>query len=86
MLFYANTLGISSKYLSFVCTCYSRRNASAWIDEAVIQKAKAMILVHHYSLSETSDALHFPTVSSFSRFFKRVTNETPKMYLQKEQK
>ena len=45
-----------------------------------------MILVHHYSLSETSDALHFPTVSSFSRFFKRVTNETPKMYLQKEQK
>ena len=29
---------------------------------------------------------HFPTVSSFSRFFKRVTNETPKMYLQKEQK
>ena len=86
VLFYANTLGISSKYLSFVCTCYSRKNASAWIDEAVIQKAKAMILVHHYSLSETSDALHFPTVSSFSRFFKRVTNETPKMYLQKEQK
>ena len=86
VLFYANTLGISSKYLSYVCTCYSRRNASAWIDEAVIQKAKAMILVHHYSLSETSDALHFPTVSSFSRFFKRVTNETPKMYLQKEQK
>lgn len=76
--YYAQQLGISSKYLSFVCTGYSKKNASAWIDEAVIQKAKAMILVHHYSLGETSDALHFPTVSSFSRYFKRVTGITPK--------
>ena len=84
--FYAETLGISSKYLSFVCTCYSKKNASAWIDEAVIQKAKAMILVHHYSLGETSEALHFPTVSSFSRFFKRVTGDTPREFLRKESK
>ena len=76
--YYAECLGISSKYLSFVCTSYSKKNASAWIDEAVIQKAKAMILVHHYSLGETSEALHFPTVSSFSRYFKRVTGITPK--------
>ena len=76
--YYAECLGISSKYLSFVCTSYSKKNASAWIDEAVIQKAKAMILVHHYSLGETSEALHFPTMSSFSRYFKRVTGITPK--------
>ncbi len=78
--FYAQTLNISSKYLSFVCTSYSKKNASAWIDEAVIQKAKALIIVHHYSLSETSDILHFPTVSSFSRFFKRVVGITPKEF------
>ena len=78
--YYANQLGISSKYLSFVCTSYSKKNASAWIDEAVIQKAKALILVHHYSLRETSQALHFPNVSSFSRYFKRVANMTPKEF------
>lgn len=83
--FYAQTLNISSKYLSFVCTSYSKKNASSWIDEAVIQKAKAMILVHHYSLSETSEALHFPTVSSFSRFFKRVTGITPKEFAHSQQ-
>lgn len=83
VLFYAKALNISSKYLSFVCTCYSNKNASSWIDEAVIQKAKAMMVVHHYSLSETSDALHFSTVSSFSRYFKRVTGMTPKEYTKK---
>ena len=79
--FYANTLNISSKYLSFVCTSYSKKNASSWIDEAVIQKAQAMMLVHHYSLSETCEALHFSTISSFSRYFKRVTGLTPKEFV-----
>lgn len=78
--YYAHQLGISSKYLSFVCTSYSKKNASSWIDEAVAQKAKAMLLVHHYTLRETSQALHFPTVSSFSRYFKRVAGITPKEF------
>ena len=79
--YYANLMGISSKYLSFVCISYSQKNASTWIDEAVIQKAKALMVVHRYSFSDTSNALHFPTVSSFSRFFKRVTGITPKAYV-----
>lgn len=79
--YYAKLMGISSKYLSFVCISYSQKNASTWIDEAVIQKAKALMVVHRYSFSETSNALHFPTVSSFSRFFKRVTGITPKAYV-----
>lgn len=79
--YYANLMGISSKYLSFVCISYSQKNASTWIDEAVIQKAKALMVVHRYSFSDTSNALHFPTVSSFSRFFKRVTGTTPKAYV-----
>ena len=78
--YYADQLGISSKYLSFVCSSYSKKNASAWIDEAVIQKAKALILVHHYSLRETCQALHFPNVSSFSRYFKRIAHMTPKEF------
>ena len=82
---YAEALGISSKYLSFVCVSYSNKNASTWIDESVIQKAKALMLVHHYSFSETSDILHFPTVSSFSRFFKRVTGMTPKTFVKSQQ-
>lgn len=84
--YYAKTLGISSKYLSFVCTCYSQKNASTWIDEAVIQKAKALIVVHNYTFTETSYALHFRTVSCFTRYFKRVTGMTPKDFLKMQQK
>ncbi len=79
--YYADQLGISSKYLSFVCISYSKKNASTWIDESVIQKAKAYMIVHHYSFSETSEMLHFPSMSSFSRFFKRATGVTPKEFV-----
>ena len=81
---YANALGISSKYLSYVCISYSNKNASTWIDEAVIQKAKALILVHHYTLSETSEILHFSSISSFSRFFTRVMGMTPKNFVKSQ--
>lgn len=79
--YYANLLNISSKYLSYVCISYSQKNASTWIDNSVIQKAKALMIVHHYTYKQTSEALHFPTVSSFCRFFKRVTKITPKEYV-----
>ena len=82
--YYANTLGISSKYLSYVCISYSNKNASTWIDEAVIQKAKALILVHHYTLSETSEIPHFSSISSFSRFFTRVMGMTPKNFVKSQ--
>lgn len=79
--YYADYLGISSKYLSFVCISYSKKNASSWIDEYVAQKAKVLMTVHNYTFTEVSEALHFQTVSSFSRYFKRVTGVTPKEYM-----
>lgn len=82
--FYAKLLGISSKYLSFVSISYSKKNASTWIDESVIQKAKALMIVHRYTYTETSEIMHFPTVCSFSRFFKRVTGITPKEFVKSQ--
>ena len=79
--YYANLLDISSKYLSFVCVSYSKKNASTWIDESVVKKAIVYMVVHNYTLNQISDLLNFQTISSFSRFFKRVTGETPKEYL-----
>lgn len=83
--YYANQLGISSKYLSFVCISYSQKNASKWIDESVIQKAKALMVVHHYTFGETIEILHFSTVGSYSRFFKRVTGMSPKEFMRRVQ-
>lgn len=81
--YYADLLDISSKYLSFVCISYSNKNASTWIDEYVVQKAKVLMTVHKYSVADVSEMLNFQTSSSFSRYFKRVTGLTPKDYLAK---
>jgi AraC-like DNA-binding protein len=75
--FYASLLGITSKYLSYVCLQYSRRNASTWIDEYVVAKARALQNVHHYSIKRISQELNFISPSSFTRFFKRVTGNPP---------
>jgi AraC-like DNA-binding protein len=75
--FYANLLGITSKYLSFVCLQYSKRNASSWIDEYVVAKARALQNVHHYNIKRISQELNFISPSSFTRFFKRVTGAPP---------
>ena len=82
--YYAEKLGISSKYLSYVCICYSNKNASTWISEAVIQRAKNLMLIQKYSLEEVSIFLHFSTVSNFNRYFKRATGLSPKEFLKKE--
>lgn len=75
--FYAKLLGITSKYLSFVCLQYSHRNASSWIDEYVVAKARALQNVHHYNIKRISQELNFISPSSFTRFFKRVTGAPP---------
>jgi AraC-like DNA-binding protein len=75
--FYAKLLGITSKYLSFVCLQYSQRNASSWIDEYVVAKARALQNVHHYNIKRISQELNFISPSSFTRFFKRVTGNPP---------
>lgn len=83
--YYANLLGISSKYLSFVCICYSKKNASTWIDESVAKKAKVLMTVHGSSFNDICRMLNFQNISSFSRFFKRVTGQTPKEYVRQSQ-
>lgn len=75
--YYADYLGITSKYLSFVCLQYSQKNASSWIDEYVVAKARALQNVHHYNIKRISKELNFISPSSFTRFFKRVTGAPP---------
>ena len=81
--FYSDLQDISPKYLSFVCIHYSNKNASSWIDEYVVTKAKALMNVHHYNITDTAAALNFTTQSSFVRYFKRVTGRSPKEFIVK---
>lgn len=79
--FYADQLGISAKYLSYVAMQYSNRNASQWISEYVAYNAKTMLGPQHMTSTEVANQLNFPTKNSFNRFFKRVTGLSPKDYI-----
>lgn len=79
--FYADKLDITPKYLSAVCVEYSSKNASSWIDEYVISRAKALMREQKYTIKEISEKLNFPSQSFFGRYFKRVTGMSPKRYI-----
>jgi AraC-like DNA-binding protein len=83
--FYASKLGITPKYLSAVTIEYSGKNASSWIDEYVITKAKNLLREQQYNIKEVSEILNFPSQSFFGRYFKRITGMSPKQFISEQQ-
>lgn len=79
--FYADEMQISPKYLSYVTIQYTGKNASQWIGEYVVVKARTLISVHHKTTAEVAEILNFENSNSFNRFFKRVTDMTPREYI-----
>ena len=80
MSFYADEIGLSKQHLSTVVSAASGRTAISWIEEALL--LRTMILLRHSDLTsaEISDRLSFPAPSHFTRFFKRLTGQTPLQY------
>ena len=80
--FYAKKLGITPKYLSALCIAYSGKNASTWIDEYVIVRAKELLREQRYSVREVGEILNFPSQSFFGRYFKRYMGISPKVFME----
>jgi len=80
VIFYANKLCLTPKYLSSVIFEMSGKHASDWIHEYIMLEAKALLKSTDMSLKNISDTLCFCTPSHFGRFFKRYTGYTPNEY------
>ena len=77
---YANAMFISPDYLSKIIREYDGTSARAWINASIIEKAKFLMLQSDLTLKDISDKLNFPDQSSFGRFFKNNTGQSPKDY------
>ena len=77
---YANAMFISPDYLSKIIREYDGTSARAWINASIIEKAKFLMMQSDLTLKEISDKLNFPDQSSFGRFFKNNTGQSPKEY------
>lgn len=80
VIFYADKLCISPKYLSSVIHDYSGKYATEWIDEYVIMDAKAMLKSSHNTIKEICSILHFANQSLFAKYFKQHTGMTPREF------
>lgn len=78
--YYAKELSIAPKYLSALISSNTGKTVSQWITEFAIDQAKYFLSESVLSVNEISDRMNFITSSDFTKYFKRHTGMSPKMY------
>jgi AraC family transcriptional activator of pobA len=78
--YYAGLACLSPKYFAKSVLKASGRSPLDWIQEYVILEAKTMLRSGAYSVQQVSDALNFPSISHFARYFKNAAGISPKKY------
>lgn len=78
--FYAEALCISPKYLSLIIKENTGRSAADWINEFVIIEAKNLLRFSGKNIQQVAYALNFTNQSSFGKYFKHLTGQSPSQY------
>jgi YesN/AraC family two-component response regulator len=77
VVFYADKLCITPKYLSATVKKCTGRSANDWIYDYILAEAKRLIKTTDLSVVEISNQLGFNNQSFFGKFFKQRTGTTP---------
>ena len=80
IVFYADKLCVSPKYLSSVVHIVSGKYATEWINQYVVLEAKTLLRSNGVSIKDVSNRLNFANQSFFAKYFKQHTGYTPKEY------
>jgi len=80
VIWYADRMYISPKYLSMAVKEASGKTPLDWIEEYCISAAKSMLSSTKMSVDEISIELNFASQSLFAKFFKRVAGCSPRDY------
>lgn len=78
--FYASRLNISAAYLSRVVRQVSGRTVIDFINQQLAAEAAFLLHTSNLSIVQIADRLHFATLPSFSRFFKRMKGISPREF------
>lgn len=82
--FYADTMGLTSKYLSTVVKTTSGSSAVEWIERYVVLDAKTQLSSTDRTVKQIAYDLNFPSQSFFGKYFARVVGVSPATYRNKE--
>lgn len=80
VIFYADKLCISPKYLSSVIHEVSGKYATEWIDGFVVLEAKSLLKTKNCTIKEICNMLNFANQSFFAKYFKQHTGYTPREF------
>lgn len=80
VVWYADKLYITPKYLSTVCKTVSGKTAFEWINEYVMADIRHQLKYSGRSIKEVSDYLGFPNISFFGKYVKSHTGSNPSDY------
>lgn len=81
--FYSDKLCISTKYLSEICKKSSGKTASEWIQNFTTQRLILLLQDPNLSFTQIAEALHFSSLSFFSRYVKKVLGVSPNEFRKK---
>lgn len=80
LLYYAERMDLTPRYISSQVNEYSGHKAKYWIDRATITHAKLLLRHTDKSILQISKEMNFPNDSFFCRYFRRLTGTSPKEY------
>ena len=80
--FYASRLCITPRYMSTFIKQVSGKSAKQWIDDDLVTRIKIDLKHTDKSVARICDDMSFPNPSFLTKFFKRMTGQTPSQFRQ----
>lgn len=77
---FAHRLGMSSVYLNALCRQLAGQTALQIIHQRLLLEAKRSLIYTRMTISQLSDSLGFSDPTYFSRFFRRLTGQSPNAF------
>lgn len=85
VVFYADKLCVSTRYLEKVLLRVTGHTPAYWIADFTIRQAKMLLKSTTLTITELSEKLNFANSSFFAKYFKRHTGLSPQEYRLTEQ-
>ena len=78
--FYAENMGVSAKYLSYVISKTTGKKATQWISDNVVMNAKRLLEMSGCQIQEVAIQMGFKSASDFCKYFHKQTGTSPLQY------
>ena len=78
--FYADSLNISTRYLSRVVRQVTGRTVIDYVNQFFVMEATFLLRTTDLGIAQIADRLRFSDQAAFSKFFARLQGESPKEY------